>query len=458
MPVKGSRDMEAEREVAFRSDNGRAHGAIVLYDQIMKGLWGMATPLLQSRRKLVRALGLGAIATVLIAAGCVFAQDTQPIADQGNPTVAERPFIHPGLLHTGQDINRMQAKVAARAEPWLSGWERLIANPHSSLKWNPRPVDVIFRGNERGHAQNYPLLYNDIAVAYACALRWHISGDRAYADKAVEIMNAWSSALKRIDGTSDKFLASGIYGYQFANAAELMRTYRGWSAADFARFQSMMLDVFYPMNHDFLERHNGARIDHYWCNWDACNMASELAIGVLCDRRAIYNDAVDYFKHGKGNGAIEQAVVRIYPGNLGQWQESGRDQGHSCLGIALLGAVCEMAWNQGDDLYGYDNNRFLAGAEYVAKYNLGYAVPYTTYKNSDVTQPVISQNGRGDLRPNWEMVYNHYVNRRGLAAPYSALFAQKVRPEGGGGDYGSNSGGFDQLGYGTLTFTLDASH
>jgi hypothetical protein len=33
--------------------------------------------------------------------------------------------------------------------------------------------------------------------------------------------------------------------------------------------------------------------------------------------------------------------------------------------------------------------------------------------------------------------------------------AEKVRPEGGGGDYGPNSGGFDQLGYGTLTATLE---
>ena len=32
---------------------------------------------------------------------------------------------------------------------------------------------------------------------------------------------------------------------------------------------------------------------------------------------------------------------------------------------------------------------------------------------------------------------------------------RQERPEGGGGDYGPNSGGFDQLGYGTLTATLD---
>jgi hypothetical protein len=37
-----------------------------------------------------------------------------------------------------------------------------------------------------------------------------------------------------------------------------------------------------------------------------------------------------------------------------------------------------------------------------------------------------------------------------------AQWAGHVRPEGGGGDYGPNSGGFDQIGYGTLTFTLDS--
>jgi hypothetical protein len=211
------------------------------------------------------------------------------------------------------------------------------------------------------------------------------------------------------------------------------------------------------MNLDFLLHHNGTKIDHYWCNWDACNMASMLGIGVLCDDRNIYSDAVNYFKFGKGNGSIEQAVYCIHPGNLGQWQESGRDQGHTTMGIALIGAVCEMAWNQGDDLYGFDNNRFLAGCEYVAKYNLGNDVPFREFKNSLATQAVISADARGDARPAWEMVYNHYVIRRKLSAPYTKQFAEKLRPEGGGGDYGGSSGGFDQLGYGTLTFTRSAS-
>lgn len=150
-----------------------------------------------------------------------------------------------------------------------------------------------------------------------------------------------------IGGSSDKFLASGIYGYQLANAGEILRTSPLWRADDFQRFQSMMLGVFYPMNHDFLTRHNGAKIDHYWANWDLANMASMLSIGILADRRDIYAEAVDYFKHGAGNGSIEHVVWKLYPGGLGQVQESGRDQGHTTLDIALLGAFCQMAWSQG---------------------------------------------------------------------------------------------------------------
>lgn len=47
--------------------------------------------------------------------------------------------------------------------------------------------------------------------------------------------------------------------------------------------------------------------------------------------------------------------------------------------VGLMGTVCGMAWNQGIDLYGELDNRFLRGAEYVAKSNLGKDVPCATY-------------------------------------------------------------------------------
>jgi hypothetical protein len=362
-------------------------------------------------------------------------------------------FTHPGALHTQADFDRMRAKVNAGAQPWKAGWDRLIANTHSYPGWTPNPQETIIRGGSG--PQNYHILYNDIHAAYQNALRWKITGNTAHADTARDICNAWSTTLKNLDPTySDSRLASGIYGYQFANVGELMRGYPGF---DLARFQNMMVNVFYPLNSDFLVRHNNTCDGHYWANWDLCNMASIMAIGILCDDQAKFDEAVDYFYDGVGNGSLAHAIPFLHGSDLAQWQESGRDQAHSIMGIGLMGTLCEMAWNQGVDLYGADNSRFRKACEYVARYNLGYDVPYTTYNNCDnVNQTVISTGGRGQLRPVWERVYHHYAVRRGMAMPNTGDMVAMVRPEGGGGDYGPNSGGFDELGFGTLVHTRES--
>ena len=369
----------------------------------------------------------------------------------GSTKTSSRTFTHPGLLHADGDFARMKAKVAAGAQPWLDGWNALTSNGRAQLGATPRPLATVTRGATNNSAQ----MYIDIDRAYQLALRWKVTGETAYADLAVVFLNAWSSTLTTLDGDADRFLSAGIYGFQWANVAEIMRSYPGWAAADFAAFQKMILTIFYPMSHDFLVNHNGAEITNYWANWDLCNMACVLATGVLCDREDIYDEAVAYFKDGQGNGSALQAIYHVHPGNLGQWQESGRDQGHCTLGIGLLGAFCEMAWNQGDDLYGYENNRFLAGAEYVAKSNLKdasgafYAVPWFDQNGKQGLRTALSTGGQGSVRPVWESIYNHYVKRRGLAAPYVALQVAQLHPETDGGNG-------DQLGFGTLTFSRDA--
>jgi hypothetical protein len=366
-------------------------------------------------------------------------------------STTSRTFVHPGLLHTQADLDRMRTKVNANAQPWLNGWNALTSSAKSQLGQTPNPQSTITRSST---TNNSSILYNDIARTYQSALRWHVSGDTRYADQAVAFLNAWAYKLTAINGDTNAALAAGIYGYEFANAAELMRGYSGYAALDFQQFQNMMISVFYSINHDFILNHYGTDIFHYWANWDQCNLASMLAIGILCDREDIYNEAMSYFQTGGGNGASINAVYYLHPGYMGQWQESGRDQGHCTLGAGLASSFMEMAWNQGDDMYGYNANRFLAGAEYVAQSNLTdangnyYTMPYTTYQNKDTTQSVFSTASRPNIRPVWEMIYNHYVNRKGLAAPWVAAMAAKVRPEGDGGNG-------DQLGFGTLTFTRD---
>jgi hypothetical protein len=373
---------------------------------------------------------------------------------------AQQTIIHPGILHTLADITRMISKVNAGAQPWKGSWDKLVANSHAQTSYTPNPQQYVCCGTGGcPGGETFMPLANDCAAAYQCALRYRISGNAAYADKAVQIMNAWSSTLLAINGDSNAGLRAGLYGYQFAAAAELMRGYSGWAAADFTRFKTMMLTKFYTINSDFLIRHNGTCFDHYWANWDLANMTSIIGIAVLCDDTAKFNEAVTYFKSGVGTGQIDRLCNHLYPGTpvLGQGQESGRDQGHATLCISLIGAFCQIACNQGQDLFAYNNNKVMALCEYTAKYNLGNDVPWTNYTNCEKdTMTAISSSSRGTLRPSWELIYNHYVRLKGLYAPFSKQFADSMRPEGGGGNYGANSGGYDQLGFGTLTFTLDS--
>jgi len=377
------------------------------------------------------------------------AHSTVPVVTSG--------FAHPGLQHSQADLDRMASKVAAGAQPWTAGWNRLVASSNSQSSWKPNPLPIVYRGTSN---DNYGTLYNDIHAAYQNGLRYHVSGDAAHAETAVAILNAWSATLTEVTGDADRFIAAGIYGYQFANAAELVRDYPGF---ELERFQQMMLKVFYPMNNSFLTNHNGAFITNYWASWDQLTYASVLAIGILCEDSSKVDQALTYFQSGAGNGSIMHAIPNLYSGGLGQWVEAGRDQGHATLGIGLTAAFCQMAWNQGHDMYGYADSRFLAGAEYVAQYNIGQSVPYTPYTwnygapgvwSGSQTFTSASSNSRGNIRPIWEMIYNHYVVGQGLSAPAIEAIAASVRPEGGGSQYGPNSGGFDQLGFGTLSYTL----
>lgn len=403
-----------------------------------------------------RTIFKSAVVAGAVAAAGVASLRLADAAEPGASEAAPKAFTHPGLLHTQADFDRMAAKVEAGVEPWKSGWDRLVANGHSRSGWQARPLETVVRG---GEGQNYPQLYRDVHAAYQNALRWKISGDTAHADTARDILNAWSATLKTVTGNADRFLAAGIYGYQFANAAEIMRGYPGF---DVGRFKTMLLDVFYPVNDDFLVRHNGACITNYWANWDLCTMNSILAIGIFCDDQSKVDRAVEYFRTGAGNGSIEHAVPFLHSGGLAQWQESGRDQAHTLMGMGLMGTFCETAWNQGHDLYGSSGNRFMQAAEYVAKYNLGESVPFTTYNwgtgqnCAHRSQTVISEAARGQVRPVWARLYHHYGTRRGLPVPSLAAAVASTGAEGGGGDYGPNSGGYDELGFGTLTHSRDA--
>lgn len=375
-------------------------------------------------------------------------------------------FVHPGLLHTAADFKRIIAKVEAKNEPWYTDWTLLTLNKHAQTTYVADPQKIVYRGvDSAGDVENYQHLYNDVAAAYQLGIRWKISGDAAYAVTAVEIMNNWTSTITGINGSSDKYLASGIYGYQFANAAELLRDYSGWVDDDRIKTGVMLANVFGTMNEEFLVNHNGAGNAHYYANWDMCNIASLMAIGVFNDNATAFDFAVDYWLYGAGEGALSHYIFHNFTEAdstkiLSQGQESGRDQGHATLDLALGGVLAQQAYNQGKDLFASYGNALLNSAEYTSKYNTGHYVPYTAYTSYEGIQSVISNSSRFAIRPGTELLYAHYDGIKGLNASWTGKYRDMVNAnltggvEGGGGDYASTSGGYDALGFGTLLYRI----
>lgn len=349
-------------------------------------------------------------------------------------------FVHPGLLHSRQQLELIKTQVAAEQEPWQSGFAKLRDHAQASHAYNINgPYETVGRGTKPGDNAHKGQFDADCNAAHYNALMWAITGDRRHAGKSLEILNGYAATLKEIIGT-DKILMASLNGSKLVYAAEILRyTDAGWTAEDVSRFETMMRTIFYPVIRDFAPFANG--------NWSTGCVKTMMAIGVFCDDQAIFDRAVDWYHHGTDNGSLKGYIINP----AGQCQESGRDQAHAQLGIAHLAEACEIAYNQGLDLYGAADNRLLRGFEYAARYNLGRNVPFEPHLDTTgkYRHTKISDKMRGSLRPVYEMVYHHYRSRAGIQCLYTQAAAEAVRPEGAG-PYA------DCCGFGTLLFSLPA--
>ncbi len=350
-------------------------------------------------------------------------------------------FVHPGLLNSAKDLSRIKAAVAAKEEPIYSGYELFAKHSESQVDYVMKgPRETIGRGaGWTGPAQG---IYDaDANAAYQCAIQWCITGDKAYAEKSKQILNAWSATLKTIGGR-DAVLGAGLGPFKMVNAAEIIRySNAGWSDAEIKQTEKCFKGAVYPVIKDFSPFANG--------NWDTAAIKTVIAIGVFCNDRDIYERGLRYYVNGAGNGRLTYYVIN----EAGECQETGRDSQHSQLGLAHLGDASEVAWNQGLNLYAYADNRLLKGFEYTAAHNLGIAMPFVEWMDRTGDNHYLQPSAPGRLRAVYEEIYNHYVNRMSLAAPYTQKAAERIRPEGQGVAGNAGINGADHIGFGTLLFT-----
>ena len=413
---------------------------------------------------------------------------------QTNAQTTDRGFIHPGGLHTQEDFDRVRLQIAENNQNVVKSFNKLKTAAYAQPGVQSYPVETIVRGG--GSGENYINAARGATMAYQNALRWKIEDNEACAKAAVRILMAWARKTTSISGNSDQFLAVGLYGYQFAQAAELMRDYEGWSHDDFSEFQQWMLTLWYPKAIKFLRTRNGTWENsgkwwqapgHYWSNWGLCNILCVISIGILCDDVAIYNQGMSFFKYDqvgtycdprtevpiKNDGLTDflgNLVVTTYASDLetgaygviGQMNESGRDTGHSAMALGLAVDIAKVGWNQGDDLYAYMNHRLAAGIEYVAAQTqsveglpwVNYHYGSNGYYYSDSRAWLMTEPALGaQTRPYWGTVIGIYEGVKGVKMPFAEKAYRSMGIDAGG--TGSTSGGYDHLGYSVLMNTRD---
>lgn len=424
--------------------------------------------------------------------------------DTVQTVTAKYTFSHPCAMYTQTDFDRVKTTLDNGTAPQAvkDEFQNLKNSSYTMLTYQSNPQALIVRGDVTGTgltSENYAYAMRDAAAAYQMALLWKLTGNNQYAEASIVILKAWANTCKEIKSNdANQMLAAGCQGYTFANAAEIMQTYSGWASTDKAIFKEWIVTVFASKNRQFLDYHwkQGITtcIKHYWSNWDLVNMCSYLAIGILTENNDMVNYVVNYFHSGGGNGAIKNLAIGSFTDPLGtgetisQNQESGRDQGHAQMSVAVAAHLAQMAYSLYQtnrtvselDFFSAQNNALMRMGEYVALFNLrsgtdnanangtwliqAAKMPFQTYDycvgctcptGHSATQTAVADDaGRGGPRPGWEILFNHYARTKALSSGYTYIqqYATKLRPEGGAGDsrYGVNSGAFDQLGWNTL--------
>jgi len=343
------------------------------------------------------------------------------------------PFTHPGILHSVADFERMRAAVRSDGQPIAAGFEKLREHPLSSATYVPhRFADEIGR--------NPSVIFGefdwDASAAYQCALMAAITGEHPYAAVSRTIVDGWSESLQRVSG-ADAVLMAGLGPFKFVNAAEVLRYLGELNQQETTNCAAMLRRAILPTIIDFAPFANG--------NWDTAAVKTMLAIAVFCDDQVLFERALLYYLHGDGDGRLTHYIYEN-----GQCQESGRDQQHTQLGLAHMGDACQIAWNQGWDLYGAEDDRLLRGFEYTAAYNLGDKVEFTPdvdrtgrYRHSVISPP-------SALRPVYEQILAHYHVRCGMPTQAVQRAVEKTRPEG-------SAHGADHTGFGTLLYARAAN-
>jgi hypothetical protein len=355
--------------------------------------------------------------------------------------------VHPGVFVSGAQLDFVKNKIAAGAQPWTAAYNNLKGTSSASLTYTPHPIALVECGASNNPDIGCTNELNDALAAYGDALIWYYSGNSAYAQKSIQILDAWSSTLQdNVFNTTiyvNGILESGWAGLPFTRAAEILRySNSGWSSTDTTQFTAMLTRAFLP--HTITPWAGGAG------NWITLAADADMEFGVFTNNQATYNTGVAIWKRElpaliyiNSDGATPQPVTggsTSASGITADWhapttfingleQETCRDNTHTLMGLAAAVDGAETARIQGLNLYTDAGTqaqaRFTASYELAASYTLAYL--NGSAQTNWVCPGAYSEAGAG-YELGWEVAYNEYANSLGVAMPNTRQLILKERP------------------------------
>ncbi|WP_326627157.1 MULTISPECIES: alginate lyase family protein [unclassified Streptomyces] len=354
-----------------------------------------------------------------------------PQAVKAATVAAPASFTHPGVLVSRPQLDFVRAKVQAGAQPWKSAYDQMLASKYASLTRTAKPRAIVECGSYSNPNYGCTDEREDAIAAYTLALAWYITQDSRYAQKSIEIMDAWSAVIQ--DHTnSNAPLQTGWAGSSWPRAAEIIKyTYSSWPNS--GRFATMLRNVYLP------KVINGSNSNG---NWELSMTEAAIGIAVFLEDRTAYDKAVTKFR-GRVPAYIyitaDGALPKTAPGSgldtrdeiIGYWQgqstfmdglsqETCRDLTHTGYGISAISHIAETSRIQGQDLYPEIAERLRHALGLHAKYQLGAAVPST----------LCGGTLKDNLGPITEVGFNALHNRMGIAMTNTQTLTEQQRPAG----------------------------
>lgn len=354
------------------------------------------------------------------------------------------PFVHPGILLDKTQLDYVKAKIAAGAEPWTTAYNKTRTSKYAASTYAPGPVQYVGCGPSNNPDEGCTKEMDDAIAAYTQALLWYYTGQTSYAQKAIQIMDAWSATLidHKFDLTTytNGILQAAWVGETFTRAAEIIRySNAGWSATNITRFETMLNNAFLP--HVI----NGWRGGN--SNWLTSMADATISIGVFTNNRTTFNAGLASWR-----AVVPSAIYLTTDGsepvdspgmnyttaqNKSHWynptsyinglsQETCRDVSHVVMGLEGIVFAAETARIQGVDLYGEQRTRIVAGYEMVAKSINQYLTGATV--TNWVCPNALSVGGSLMYKLGFEVAYNAYANRLGVAMPSTLEVLGRIRP------------------------------